>query len=100
MNEHVGPLRTADGLAHAIAHLDALREVCAELPAPRGLDAEWLDRHDLASLRIVAECVTRAAAARKESRGAHQRHDFPQTAGGWQRHQRLRLAGGELRLAS
>ena len=98
MNELVGPLRSPEGLARAIEHLDALRDACAVLPAPGAVDAEWVDRHDLANMRIVAECVTRAAAARKESRGAHQRDDFPQTASDWQRHQRLRLASGELRL--
>jgi len=99
MNEHVGPLRSAEGLARALEHLEALRDACTGVPAPRqAVDSEWLDRHDLRNMHAVAECVTRAAAARNESRGAHQRHDFPQTASDWQRHQRLRLAGRELRL--
>jgi succinate dehydrogenase/fumarate reductase flavoprotein subunit len=99
MNQHVGPLRTASGLQNALMKIDALKEHCLELPAPKvGLDPEWIDLHDLRNLRLVAECVTRAALARTESRGAHQRDDFPETSEAWQEHQKLRLVGEELRL--
>ena len=57
-----------------------------------------MDLHDLCNMRLVAECVTRAALARTESRGAHQREDFPQTEAQWQRHQKLRLASGGVQL--
>jgi succinate dehydrogenase/fumarate reductase flavoprotein subunit len=92
MNEHAGPLRTQAGLERALAHIAALRPQCSDIGAPRGtFDAEWLDLHDLAAMRLVAECITRAALARTESRGAHQRADFPETGADWQRHQRIRL---------
>src|SRR2546423_448717 len=62
MNEHVGPLRNAQGLERALGHLRALSEACTPLPRPRaGFDSEWLDRHDLRNMRLVAECITRAA---------------------------------------
>jgi succinate dehydrogenase/fumarate reductase flavoprotein subunit len=99
MNQHVGPLRTRAGLTIALESLKKLEAACRELPKPRsGLDPEWIDLHDLRNMRLVAECVTRAALARTESRGAHQRDDFPETSERWQKHQKLRLAGEELRL--
>jgi len=92
MNEHAGPLRTRAGLERALEHIAQLAEPCAALGTPRGaFDAEWLDLHDLSSMRLVAECITRAALARAESRGAHQRADFPEASERWQRHQRIRL---------
>lgn len=101
MNQHVGPLRTHAGLEGALAHIMELEAPCADIGAPRGaFDAAWLDRHDLASLRRVAECITRAALARTESRGAHQRADFPQTDASWERHQRIRLGERGLSVAS
>src|SRR5262249_5617988 len=91
MNEHVGPLRTRAGLERARDHIARLEAPCADIGRPRGaFDAEWLDLHDLAAMRLVAECITRAALARTESRGAHQRGDFPETSASWQRHQRIR----------
>src|SRR3954468_1420778 len=85
MNRDVGPLRSAAGLERALRHVDA---PSFELPAPGpGLDPEWIDLHDLSSMRLVARCVARAALARTESRGAHQREDFPQTSDAWQKHQ-------------
>ena len=59
-----------------------------------------MDLHDLRNMRLVAECVARAALARCESRGAHQRDDYPQTDVGWQRHQALRLSGDGVGIAS
>jgi succinate dehydrogenase / fumarate reductase flavoprotein subunit/fumarate reductase (CoM/CoB) subunit A len=101
MNKHVGPLRTGVGLERALEHITGLGGECAELPAPRGgLDPEWLDLHDLRNMRLVAECITRAALAREESRGAHQRQDFPETREHWQKHQRLRVATDGVRLES
>jgi succinate dehydrogenase / fumarate reductase, flavoprotein subunit len=89
MNRDVGPLRTKDGLERALRHI---QELNVDLPAPgKGLDPEWIDLHDLRNMRLVAECVTRAALAREESRGAHQRDDFPQTSEAWQKHQTIRI---------
>jgi succinate dehydrogenase / fumarate reductase, flavoprotein subunit len=89
MNAHVGPLRNKKGLLEAVG---ALAEQGTDLPAPRGaFDAEWLDLHDLRNMREVAGIVARSALAREESRGAHQREDFPDTTAAWQRHQVIRL---------
>ena len=94
MNTHAGPLRTRAGLEKALEHITALAPLCAEPGAPRaGLDPEWIDLHDLRNMRLVAECVTRAALMREESRGAHQRDDFGQTSEAWQKHQRIHLPG-------
>ena len=99
MNEHVGPLRTRDGLEQALEAITGLAALCGELPAPRaGLDPEWMDLHDLRNMRLVAECVARGALERTESRGAHQREDFAPTEAAWQRHQTLRLEGDRLRI--
>src|SRR5258708_2219428 len=101
MNEDVGPLRTRAGLARALDYLNALGAACAQLPAPHGsVDAEWMDLHDLRNMRLVAECVTRAALERSESRGAHQRDDFPDMDPAWRVHQKLRLAPEGLHLES
>jgi succinate dehydrogenase / fumarate reductase, flavoprotein subunit len=101
MNEHVGPLRTPQGLKQALDYLTQLQGACDDIALPRGpLDAEWVDLHDLRNMRLVAECVTRTALAREESRGAHQRSDFPEASDGWLRHQLVRLSQGTLELAS
>jgi succinate dehydrogenase/fumarate reductase flavoprotein subunit len=101
MNDHVGPLRTRAGLERALAHITELERECKTLPAPRaGVDPEWLDLHDLRNMRLVAACIARAALAREESRGAHQRQDFPETSERWQKHQRVRLVRDGVRFES
>src|SRR4030095_9403671 len=101
MNTHVGPLRTRAGLEKALEAITELAPLCAGLAAPQpGLDAEWIDRHDLRNMRLVAECVARAALMREESRGAHQREDFGETSEAWQNHLRIRMAGERLHVES
>ncbi len=101
MTEHVGPLRTGAGLEHALHRIMELNEATATLPAPRsGLDPQWIDLHDLRNMRLVAECVTRAAHGRSESRGAHQREDFPETSDTWQCHQAIRWSSGQVQIGS
>jgi len=90
MSRDVGPFRTGPGLERAYA---ALAELTAELgdapPVAPGQphDLARLDWFDLRQMLLVAGCVVTAAAAREESRGAHQREDFPQTRTEWQRNQ-------------
>jgi succinate dehydrogenase/fumarate reductase flavoprotein subunit len=101
MQEDVGPLRTRAGLERALTRIEEVRQRATDPGAPRaGLDPEWQDFHDLRNMCLVAECIARAALARTESRGAHQRTDFPDTEARWQRHQRLRLAPEGVQLAS
>jgi succinate dehydrogenase / fumarate reductase flavoprotein subunit len=97
MNDDVGPFRTGAGLERALAHIESLRAVCATLPAKQaGLDPVWLDWLDLRNMRLVAECVTRSALSRTESRGAHQREDFPEPKDAWLVHHALRMKGEQL----
>ena len=98
MQEEVGPFRTRSGLERARTRLRAL---AAELPAhrrPAGRPydtalADWLD---LRAMTRVGECVAAAALAREESRGAHQREDFPGMDGHWSFNQTLSLEHGAI----
>jgi L-aspartate oxidase len=65
MSRHVGLERNEAGLRQSL-------EVIARLERQAG--------GDLANMLAAARLVTAAALARKESRGAHWRSDFPQTA--------------------
>ena len=101
MARDVGPFRTADRLQRALAGLDDLAGALGERPAGGGkpFDLERLDWFDLRNMLLVARTVAQAAAARTESRGAHQREDFQATQPEWQVNQEVRLSGGRLQLA-
>ena len=64
-----------------------------------GFDLQRLEWFDLRNMLVVARAVAQSALARTESRGAHQREDYPKVLPAWRRHQRVRLAGGALRLS-
>ncbi len=101
MQADAGPFRTRTGLLRAQSQLRALRDELGDvLPgsaAPH--DARRIDALDLRSMLLVAQAVVDSALAREESRGAHQREDFPGLDPAWQLNQTAALEAGEWRLA-
>lgn len=100
MQDYVGPFRTEEGLKHALDQLQVLKAELGEaLPGDGGpQDPVRLDALDLHNMLLVAEAVTRSAIARRESRGAHQRDDFPGMDDAWTLNQTLALRDGQWRL--
>ena len=67
------------------------------MPAERIHNASLVEWFELRSGLYAAEALALAALNRRESRGAHQRDDFPETRSAYAINQRIWLAGGELR---
>ena len=81
MWEKVGIIRDAEGLRQAIGELDAIDgelEAYSFVDANRAFNLSWHDWLNLKSLVAVSRAIAVAAAARRESRGAHYRADFPE----------------------
>jgi fumarate reductase flavoprotein subunit len=81
MEEHAGIYRSGEGLAAACARLGELRRRYrnVELHDKTNVyNTDLLQALELGSMLDCAEAVVQSAAARKESRGAHQRLDFPE----------------------
>lgn len=100
MWDRVGPLRDQSALESALARIAEMRHQLKEIavPAESIMNNARSDWYELRAALIVAESVTLAALERKESRGAHQRNDFPQTLDRFVGHQRLSLDNDELTL--
>lgn len=99
MADNVGPFRTGDKLEAALLRLRQMQQELGPLPAGGAqYDMVCLDWLDLRNMLLVAQCVVRAAIERKESRGAHQREDYPGMLPEWNLNQRLSWRDGELRL--
>lgn len=97
MHDYVGPFRTEEGLQHALVEIQVIKnELGDTLPGDGGpQDPVRLDALDLRNMLLVAEAVTRSALARRESRGAHQREDFPGLDEAWTLNQTLALKDGQ-----
>jgi fumarate reductase flavoprotein subunit len=95
----VGILRTQEGLARADAALAALADEVAQSGVPgseRRYDLTWMDRLNLENLVLVGRAILAAAQARRDSRGAHFREDFPAASElGASRYTRVRLDDGK-----
>jgi len=85
MADDVGPFRTDTKLTRALAAIDDMTSALGERPVGDGgaFDMQRLDWFDLRNMLMVARTVTMAARMRTESRGAHQREDFPGMLGEW-----------------
>jgi succinate dehydrogenase / fumarate reductase flavoprotein subunit len=75
----VGIFRTEQDLSQALVEIEKFQKRAKELSisGSRMFNPGWHLCRDLKSMLTVAEAVTRSALARRESRGAHSRIDFP-----------------------
>ncbi len=85
MQEMVGIVRQEEEILRAIEEIQNLkkRAALAGVTGNREYNNGWHTALDLNNLLTVSEIVARAAASRKESRGAHFRDDYPGKSDKW-----------------
>jgi succinate dehydrogenase / fumarate reductase flavoprotein subunit len=85
MQNLVGIFRNEEDLREALSEIEKLRERAARtrVEGSRLFNPGWHLVRDLESMLIIAEAVTRCALARRESRGAHSRIDYPGLDSAW-----------------
>ncbi len=79
MQEYVGPLRSAEGLAKALAFFDRWQFL-------RHYQTTGPDALEVRNMLEVGHLIAEAAMCRTESRGAHFRTDFPERRERWEKH--------------
>ena len=102
MTDEVGPFRTAATLTGALAEIDRIAQAIGSDPMSSGEPADTVltDWLDLRNMTLVVRSVCLAALARHESRGSHQREDFPGLDPRFQFNQIVELRNGRLDLSS
>jgi succinate dehydrogenase / fumarate reductase flavoprotein subunit len=85
MQSLVGIFRDEEDLRRALSELEKLKARAAHVrvEGSRLFNPGWHLAWDLRSLLTVAEAVARSALARRESRGAHSRIDYPSLDDTW-----------------
>ncbi len=96
MQHLVGIYRTEQDLKKALGELEKLRARAARarVEGSRLFNPGWHLCQDLKSMLIVSEAVTHSALARKESRGAHSRMDYPNLDPVWEKTHNIILREG------
>jgi len=79
MQNLVGIFRVEEDILKALAELEKLKQRASQMrvEGSRLFNPGWHLSLDLQSMLMVSEAVARSALARKESRGAHSRIDYP-----------------------
>ncbi len=80
MRKLVGVFRSDSGLRDALGQLHELRSKTFNVPGTRSYNPAWQTAVQLPGMIDLAIAVTKSALAREESRGAHTRVDYPNTA--------------------
>jgi succinate dehydrogenase / fumarate reductase, flavoprotein subunit len=102
MADNVGPFRTKRKLERALSVIDEMTRVIGERPGGDGdaFDLRRTEWFDLRNMLLVARTVSEAALRRSESRGAHQREDYPGLLPEWGVNQVIRLDDGRPAITS
>ncbi len=101
MADDVGAFRTGAKLRRALSGIAALTAELGDVPIGdrAAFDLRRLEWFDLRNMLTVAYAVAQSALNREESRGAHQREDYPQLLPQWQLHQRMNLRDGVFKIS-
>src|SRR5262245_31509730 len=102
MADDVGPFRTEAKLKRAASRIAELTAALGDRPAGdnAAFDLRRLEWFDLRNMLMVARTVAMSALRRRESRGAHQREDFPGMLPDWRVNQVARLGAEGVMLAT
>jgi succinate dehydrogenase/fumarate reductase flavoprotein subunit len=97
MWERAGLVRDADGLQAALGEIERIATglEAVGVAADPALNTAWQDWLSLRNQVLAAGLIARSALARRESRGAHFRRDFPLPAAGTPVSVRVRRDGTE-----
>jgi succinate dehydrogenase / fumarate reductase flavoprotein subunit len=95
----VGIFRTEEDLKRAMGELEKLKDRASRMrvDGSRLFNPGWHLSRDVECMLIIAEATTRSATARKESRGAHSRIDYPKLDDAWgKKNNRVVKKGSEM----
>jgi succinate dehydrogenase flavoprotein subunit len=97
MQNHVGIFRNEEDLQRGLRELELLNGRAAGVKADgsRLFNPGWHLARDLKSMLIVSHAVALSAQARKESRGAHSRIDYPNYDETWGRQHNIVVREGD-----
>jgi succinate dehydrogenase / fumarate reductase flavoprotein subunit len=97
MQNHVGIFRTEEDLQRGLRELELLnaRTARVKVDGSRLFNPGWHLARDLKSMLTVSEAVAFSAQARKESRGAHSRIDYPNYDETWGRQHNIIVREGD-----
>ena len=102
MMDHVGVFRTEEGMNMALNKIRELKQRYWNLKLDdcgKVFNTDLLNAWEIGNLLDLAEVTAASALARKESRGAHAREDFPKRDDkNWLKHTLAWLKDGEIRL--
>ncbi|MGB7825302.1 MAG: FAD-binding protein, partial [Pseudolabrys sp.] len=102
MQDNVGALRDEAKIVAAIDTISLLADELGDTPPGDGnrFDMRRIDWFDLRNMLLVSRVVAEAALARTETRGAHQREDYPRLSPDWALNQTVELQDARIELSA